>query len=753
MRPAATRSRRGPPPRAASGDLSHARACGTLPAMLRPPRLSQLSLRVAAAAALLAPAGCLKVPTDGADGPGANQGAPKTAKEVIDRYVLAIGGEPTLRNLKQRTVEARITFLPETGCTDADEDCRREEKVGTFTLQTSTDTKMYRRTVVDNQIDEQGFDGKQGWQLRGGTLVLEDAEEAAVSREDANLHWYLDLDKRGVQLTQEPPRDADHDNQPKTLDGVRWTVKGSPAQDKTLWFERDSGLLREEMLEDTSGEQVLRQWVLYDDYRRIDGVQVPHKIRLINQVGERTQEVVFTTQRVGHEAIPPEVFAVPVVPPPKKVGDPLLDALAKARDAAAAAPKDRDAVLNHARMAWSAAHFDEAATAAEAVLKIDPKEAEALWILGRQRVLGGRFKEADDLLGRAEKAGVKPQLIAAQRAWIRSHQRDFVGVAKALDALGEANAALAGRYRTFVGKPLQVTVGGDGCVAQLPVLQEDGPPMVEVEIGGEKIAAMLDTGAADVIVDTTLATKLKLPIRSRTPIGQTEEIGHTQVDTLKLGNVTVTAVPVDVFPSETLAQMSGGRKSASVVVGVRVLEQFQVTYDLGGKQLVLVNSAPKCKAALAARRTGPATPIWLHETHFVYVLGQLVGTEGLFLINTGMQGVDMTATSRAYARAGIGSPPLRRDQPAIVDIAAFTIGEQLLAKDLRGAYGYFEQGESSDQFRIDGMIGLDVLTRRRVTFDFPERKLYFGDPAAAKAPAKPASKAPAKPAAPAQPAK
>ena len=696
--------------------------------MLRPPRpsLARLPLRAGLVAALLAPAGCLKVPTDGVEEPGAHQGAPKTAKEVIDRYVLAIGGEPTLRGLKQRTVEARITFLPETGCTDADQDCRREEKVGTFTLQTSTDAKMYRRTVVDDQVDEQGFDGKQGWQLRGGTLVLEDADEAAVSREDANLHWYLDLDKRGVQLAQEPARSEDHDKQPVTLDGVRWTVKGSPAQDKVLWFERDTGLLREEMLEDTSGEQVLRQWVLYSDYRRIDGVQVAHKIRLINQVGDRAQEVVFVTQRLHHQPIAPEVFAVPKVPPPKRAGDPLLDALAKARDAAVAAPKDKDAVLNHARLAWSAAHFEEAATAAEATLKLDPKEAEALWILARERVLAARFKEADDLLGRAEKAGVKPQLIAAQRAWIRSHQRDFVGVAKALDILGEANAALAGRYRTFVGKPLQVSVGGDGCTVELPILKDAGAPMVEIEIGGEKIAAMLDTGAADVIVDTELAARLKLPIRSRTPIGQTEEIGHTQVDSLKLGAVSVSAVPVDVFPSETLAQMSGGRKNASVVVGVRVLEQFQLTYDVAGKKLTLVHGAPKCKAALAARRTAAVAPIWLHETHFVYVLGQMGGTEGLFLINTGMQGVDMTATTRAYARAGIGSPPMRRNEPAIVDVPEFTIGALLQAKDLRGAFGYFEQSESSDQFRIDGMIGLDVLTRRRVTFDFPERKLYFG---------------------------
>ncbi len=707
--------------------------------MLRPSRRLPASVSLGACALVLALAGCLKVPTDGVGDPSGQHAAPKTAREVIDRYIAALGGEEALRKVRQRTVEARMNFLPETGCKDADQDCRREEKVGSFILQTTTATQMYRRTNLDNQIDEQGFDGKQGWQLRGGTLILEDAEEAAISREDANLHWYFDLEKRGVELTLEPPRLTDHEGNPRTLDGLRWRIKGTPGQDKTLWFDRADGLLREEMLEDTSGDEELRQYVLYDDYRVVDGVKVPHKIRLINQVDDRSQEVIFTTQRVDHAEIDATVFAVPTLPPPKKGADPLLAELEKVRDAAAAAPKDREAAVAYARIAWAAAHFDEAATAAQAVLKLDPKEAEALWILARQRVLAGKLKEAEDTLGKAERAGVKPQLVAAQIAWIRSHQRDFAGVARALDSLGPENAALAGRYRTFVGKPLQVSVAGGGCQADLKISRDVGAPMIEVEIAGEKVLAMLDTGAADMIVDTKLASKLKLPIRSRTPLGEQGEIGHTQVDSLKLGDITVSGVPVDVFPSETLAQMSGSRQAASAVIGVRVLEQFQVTYDLPARQLTMVFAGPKCKAALARNRGAGSTPMWLHETHFVYVLGEMNGTEGLFLINTGMQGVDLTATSRAYGLAGIGAPPVRRGEPSLVDVGEFRLGELLIARGLRGAYGYFEQGESSDQFRIDGMIGLDVLTRRRVTLDFPERKLYFSDPS----PAAPAAGAPA----------
>ena len=693
-------------------------------------------------------AGCLKVPTDGSDEPETANKAPTTADEVLSRYILALGGDPTLRQIKQRTVESRMTFLPEQGCKPDDADCRLEEKLGTFTLQTTTQPRLYRRTVIDNQIEEQGYDGKQGWRYQSGTLVLEDAEESAISREDANLHWYLDAVQRGVKLTLEPTRTADHDNKPVVLDGIRWEVKD--AQEKVLWFDRATGLLREEVLEEKVGEQMLKQYLLYDDYRDIDGVKVAYKIRLINVVDARSQEVVFTTQRVDHQPIPEETFAVPKIPTPKKAADPALEALAAARTAAAAAPKDRDAALGLTRAAWAAAHFEEAGKAAEATLKLDAKEPEALWILARYRVLTGRYKEAEDLLTKAEKIGVKPELVNAQRAWIHSHTRDFPAVAKDLDQLGPQNTALANRYRTFVGNPLEVKMAGDGCQTEVPLVRDTGgPPLIEIELAGEKTLALIDTGAADVIVDTELAAKMKLPIRSRTPLGeQGGEIGHSQVPTLKLGGATMTNIPVDVFPTETLRQMSGGRtKAAGAVIGVRVLEQFQVNIDLPAKKFSLVYGASKCKSALAANRTGGPTSMWLHETHFVYVLGQLNGAEGLFLINTGMQGVDLTATSKAYARSGVAAPPLRRGEPAIVDVESFTIDDHLSVGKLKGAYGYFEQGESSDQFRIDGMVGLDVVTRRRVTFDFPERRLYFRDSAGAATvtPATPAP-TPAKPA-------
>lgn len=700
--------------------------------------------------------GCLKVPAGDLDNPGDKADAPTDAKQVVDRYVKAIGGVEALRAVAQRTVEARMTFLPETGCTAEDENCRTEESVGNFTLQSTVDQRLYRRTVIEKQIEEEGYDGKTGWQFRRGFLVLEDPDESAVTREDAALHWYFDYDKRGIEMALEKkPRDKDVDGNARVLDGVRWSSKGDIVPAKTQWYDRSTGLLAEEVLEDTSGEPPITQHIIYEDYKPVDGILVAHKIRLLNQVGDRMQEVVFTTQRVDHSPIKPEIFAIPNVPPPEKAKDERLLQLVKAREAVAAAPRDRDAQLVLTRSAWAAAHFEEAAAAAEVVLKLDPKEAEALWILARARVLQGRFKEAAPLLDRSEKAGVRDVLVHAQRAWIASHQRNFAAVADALDHLGPANAPLAGRYRSFAGKPLQVGFKGDGCTAELPFVTEGSIAFVDAQIGDQKFRALVDTGASDVILDGQLAEKLKVAIRSRSPLGETKaEIGHGQVDALTLGNVTISGIPVDVFPHEVLEQMTGGVGAApSAVIGTRVLELFQITFDLPAKKLTLVSPAPKCKAALNARRAGATSvPFYLHETHFVYSLAEMNGSEGLFLINTGMQGVGLTATSKAFARAGIGAPPLRRNEPALVEVGEFSFGGYKLGK-LRAAYGYFDQEESGDQFRIDGMLGLDALGGARWTVDFPERKFYFAPSAAPAAPAAPAKTPAAAPTTPAAPAK
>ncbi len=699
-----------------------------MPRLNRFVRPHRLSLVLACMLAASAAPGCLKVPDEGSETPGLGE-APETAQQLLDRYISAIGGQPAVAAIAHRTMEARMTLKAEEGCdpdTAAEVGCLAEDTQGSFTLQKSAGNLLYRRTVIGEQVEERGYDGKTGWHFAAGRVLLDDAQMAVISREDAILHWYLGLPTRGVNISLETPRDTDFEGKPAALDGLRWEVTGSPMSTKTMWFDRNTGLLSEELLEGQAGDQAMRQWMIYSDYRDVDGVKIPFQIRMINELGDRKQEIVFATVSVDHKPIDAQLYQVPAPSQAKPVPDTLLAALADARAAAGQAPKDAATQIAYARLAWAAAHFDEAEQAAKATLARDKGEVEALWILARLRVMQGKWSEARNLLIKAQKAGVSPSLIAAQMVWVWSHQRKFSEAANALEAAGPGNAPLAGRYRSFVGNPLNVQVS-KSCQATVPLASDTPLAVVNVAFGGTQVPLVIDTAATDLIIDTDLAAKIGATIRARTPLDKNgNEMGHGQVGSMGIGDLTIKNVPVDVLPPGAMAQLPG-KNPPRGVLGLRVLEQFQVTFDMPARMLELVPRSGKCKKQQTAHRTDRSHTFWLHEGHYLYTLANINQSEGFFWVNTGMQGAAVAANEPAYARAGVAPPPVRPGDVSMVSLASMSIADVLRVAKPQGAYGYVTHQETADKFRADGMVGLALLGQGRWTIDFDTRKFYFAD--------------------------
>lgn len=659
---------------------------------------------------------------------------PSTAGEVLSRYVESTGGEKALRGLPARSIEARMTVRAQEGCGPDDENCLAEDQVGSFLLRTTADGKLYRRTVLGELVEEKGFDGKQGWQLAGDVLRVESEDERALSEEDAVLHWYFDLEKRGIQVTLVRPRKEDSEGQVTVLDGVHWELPGTGASPKTMWFDRATGLLREEIVEEGEGDQLQRQTIVYDDYREIDGIKVPHLIRVINEIGDQEQIVEFLSQRVDHQPVDASLFVMPELPDPEPLPDERLGNLRAAQTAAQASPDDASAQIDLTRAAWVAARFDTALSAAQATLALDAKEPEALVLLARNHVLRGQLGEAQAILRRADSAGLKPEVLARENAWIHYRRREFGKLADDLDTAG--NPVLAGRFRSFVGKPLQSKMARGTCVSTVPLSAAAPLAVVEIEVDDEPVSAIVDTGASDLILSQTFASARGISVR---PLGQTPPgtptVGFGQAGSLKVGDVTLTKIPVDVFDDRAMIDMAGEElPEVKAVLGLNLLSDFQVTLDVPGKALELVS--PRCKSDIAERRQGESVPFWQHETHYLYVMAKMNGAEGLYLVNTGMRGADLTATQLAYAHAGIGAPIVRDDVAPMVTVSALELGSTRFA-ELSAAYGFFEQTATADGFRLDGMIGLGVMGKRRWTLDFDTRRLYF-------APATTPGKVPAK---------
>ena len=150
-------------------------------------------------------------------------------------------------------------------------------------------------------------------------------------------------------------------------------VPGSNAPPKTMWFDRETGLLHEETVEETVDGEVQSQLLVYGDYRDVDGVQVPFSIKVTTAVGEASQVLDILTQRVEHKAVKAETFAVPVLPDPDPKPDTLLASLAAARKAAKDDPAEITAQTEHMRLAYAAAYFEEATKAPTSCSASTPK--------------------------------------------------------------------------------------------------------------------------------------------------------------------------------------------------------------------------------------------------------------------------------------------------------------------------------------------------------------------------------------------
>ncbi len=682
------------------------------------------------ATAVLVPAlpGCLKPPTELVDEPDAGPaGPPATAAEVLDRYIAAVGATDKLRAITARSIEAQMVFHAQEDCDPSAGNCLAEDQKGSFLLQSTGDGRLYRRTVLGDVVEEMGFDGKTGWELQAGQrLVIQNEAESETAREDAVLHWYLDLESRGVQVTLERSRKEDSAGTVMTLDGIRWEVPKTDAAPKTMWFDRETGLLHEEIVEDGEGETLQKQLLVYTDYREVDGVLVPHSIQVTTQVGEVVQVLDIMTQRVDHKAIEDSAFELPELPDPDPRPDTLLSTLATAKTAAAAAPKDVAAQTEYMRMAFAAANFEEAEKAANTVLALDSREPEALLVLARIQLVIGKEKAVAKTLARAGAAGVKPEVLAREEAWLHYRTGDYGKLASAMDRA--KMPVLAGRFRAFVGKPVQVDSAGE-CVTSLPMLTNDPLATVEIGVLDTKLPAIVDTGAGHLILSESLAAELGVSVRPLGAGANGPMMGHGQVKRVTLGDVVLHNVPVEIFRDADMARnagdVGGGVRAA---FGLGMLTNFMVSIDAPGKMVELVGGRRGCSKELAARRTDSSVRFWRAELNYLYVKAKIEGAEGVYLLNTGIRGADMAATQAAFAHAGIGAPPFRSDETPSVTVEKITIGDAFSAKKANGAYGFFEQTQTNDGYRLDGMLGLGVLGQSKFAFDFETNRLYFPSP-------------------------
>lgn len=201
-----------------------------------------------------------------------------TADQLLDKYILAIGGASAVDKVSSRVMKGSIDFGGKSLPID---------------IYAKDPEKRISLTHMPNGDSVTAFNGKEGWLGTPGRPLREmhgsDLDGAAI---DADLHLATDLKHMFSKLQVEGTEKID-DHQTLVVVGQR--------EDKTpirVYFDEQSGLLVRLVRFGETALGWLPTQIDYADYRKLNGVKVPYRWTLARPSGKFTIQVSEMQQNV-----------------------------------------------------------------------------------------------------------------------------------------------------------------------------------------------------------------------------------------------------------------------------------------------------------------------------------------------------------------------------------------------------------------------------------------------------------------------
>lgn len=318
-------------------------------------------------------------------------------------------------------------------------------------------------------------------------------------------------------------------------------------------------------------------------------------------------------------------------------------------------------------------------------------KARAAWLISQTFYLEDRFDRSLEWVGEAERFGLEVS---------RSH-RGFLEVLADTDAATRVEGARSGPIPMAFGEPLI--------------------PRVEVVLNGETVqTAVVDSGAVYTIVSARLAERAGVETLNRRGtllglLGEEITIEYGVLRSLRIGELTVTNLPVAIMPNEDLNFFTAGKQTfqMDMLLGANLLRRFVLDFDFEGRVL-RVERVPS-----GAR---PETGQNMFLVGFRPMVQATINRRGwyMFLIDTGSE-VTFLNSDKLEATAvrgreqihgatlqGLGGARKRGAQLLNTEVALAGWGGMFATLPL------YAQGDSDSY----GIVGQNFLSRFRVLIDF-----------------------------------
>ena len=187
-----------------------------------------------------------------------------TVKEILDKYIAAIGGRSATEKQKTRLTKGTMEIVP-------------MGIKGTMENYAAAPDKSYTKVNL-NGIGEiiESFDGKTAWTVNPiqGNRDKE-GEELLQTKHSSNFYAQINFDKIYSKLEVKGIE--------KVGDKDTYVVVGTPEglAPETFYFDTKSGLILRTDSTVVSPEGKLAAKTFFEDFREIDGIKTPYKMRIV----------------------------------------------------------------------------------------------------------------------------------------------------------------------------------------------------------------------------------------------------------------------------------------------------------------------------------------------------------------------------------------------------------------------------------------------------------------------------------------
>jgi predicted aspartyl protease len=382
--------------------------------------------------------------------------------------------------------------------------------------------------------------------------------------------------------------------------------------------------------------------------------------------------------------------------------------------------------LRTAEALFMTGRFEEAAAYYDG-LRDSGAPGGAVWRrLGQIALLADLQNEAEALLMQAYRREPEPatlQLLGD--LYVRA--RRFPEAAACLAGLGREAAAQA---LSGFGEREPYACGGER--ARLPLVPEIAMPLVQVAINGVAVTLLVDTGAQELVLDAGVAARAGVRVGPAEDAmhsgGRLASFRHGMLDTLALGDLTLSSLPVHVQALRDTFRTFAPDLPVEGILGTAVLYRFRARLDRRAGVLELTPRGGE------RGQRDDGVPLWLAGSHLPVVPAVVNGaTRALMVVDTGQVGLGCVVSpsiaqkagaqsidaSAQHGQGGGGAVALRPLQLEEVSVGG------LAAREISGACMPGFPLEHHFGFRIGGLLSYDLLAGRAAELDFASMRFVL----------------------------